>query len=80
MNEIDNLETSLEQEEQVYDSCDFLNPFSDTPDWQEDQLAEFSIEQGLLLQKRFEKNYDIPDPGKAIGTEKAIHAKPPEQF
>ena len=39
MNEIDNLETSLEQE-QVYDSCDFLNPFSDTQERQEDQLAE----------------------------------------
>ena len=67
INEIDSLETSLEQEEQVYDSCDFLNPFSDTQDWQEDQLAEFLVEQELLLQKR----YDIPDPGKAIGTEKA---------
>ena len=80
MNEIDNLETSLEQEEQMYDSCDFLNSFTDTQDWQEDQVAEFSVEQGLLLQKRFEKNYDIPDPDKSIGTEKAINAKPLEQF
>ena len=53
----------------MYDNYD---PFSDTQDWQEDQVAEFSVEQGLLLQKRFEENHDIPNPDEAIGTGKAI--------
>ena len=79
-NEIDDLETSLQQEEQVYDNYDFLDRFSDTQDWQEDQVAEFSVEQGLLLQKRFEEYHDIPNSDEAIGTGKAMHTKPLEQF
>ena len=64
----------------MYDNYDFLDPFSDTQDWQEDQVAEFSVEQGLLLQKRFDENHDIPNVDEAIGTGKAMHTKPLEQF
>ena len=43
-------------------------------------MAEFSVEQGRLLQKRFEENHDIPNPDEAIGTGKVMHTKPLEQF
>ena len=61
--EIADPELSLEQEQEEYDNYDFPNPFSDTQDWpQEDQVVEFSPEQVLLFQKRFEEKYDVPDP------------------
>ena len=46
MNGIDDLKTSLQEEEQMYDNYDFLDPFSDTQDWHSNKWI---IARNILL-------------------------------
>ena len=59
-------EFSLEQEQEEFENYEILDPVdqqsSSQERLQEDQVAEFSPEQELLFQKRFEENYNLPDP------------------
>ena len=63
----------LEQEWEEFDDYDLTDIWPVDQPWleidsssrelfQEDPMAEFSPEQELLFQKRFEENYDLPDP------------------
>ena len=63
----------LEQEWEEFDDYDLTDTWPvdqpwleiDSSSWesfQEDQMAEFSPEQELLFQRRFEEKYDLPDP------------------
>ena len=63
----------LEQEWEEFDDYDLTDTWPVDQPWQEidsssqelfqeDQVAEFLLQEELLFQRRFEEKYDLPDP------------------